>query len=316
MPLPAFGSVKRIGVIGAGTIGASWSAYFLSRGYEVSAQDPSPKGEDFLKGFIERAWPSLEKLGLSPGASPNRISFSADPAKAVDGADFVQESAPERLDLKQDLLAKIDRALPADRVISSSTSSLKPSEMSRKLGHKERLIVGHPFNPPHLIPLVEVVGGPTASAEVVDWSIGFYRHIGKVAIRLKKEIAGHVSNRLQMAIFREAAHLVAEGVVSVEDVDAAVSEGPGLRWAIMGPMQTFALAGGEGGMPHFMDHLGDMIRGLWADLGSPDFDDAMIKKVTSGVAEVVKDRPVRERAAARDRALIGVLSSLKETRRS
>jgi carnitine 3-dehydrogenase len=313
MPFPAFSAVKRIAVIGSGTIGASWSAYFLSRGYEVSAYDPSPTGEAFLKGFIERAWPALEQLGLPAGADARRVTFHADPVKAVEGADFVQEQAPERLELKQDLLGRIDAVLPADRIISSSTSSLKPSEMSVRLKHKERLVVGHPFNPPHLIPLVEVAGGPTASAEAVDWSIGFYRHIGKVAIRLNKEIAGHVSNRLQMAIFREAAHLVAEGVVSVEDVDLAVSEGPGVRWAIMGPMQTFALAGGEGGMPHFVDHLGGMIKGLWADLGRPEFDEAMIKKLTSGVEVAVKGRPVRERAAARDKALIGVLSSLKKT---
>ncbi|MBL8690240.1 MAG: 3-hydroxyacyl-CoA dehydrogenase [Rhodospirillaceae bacterium] len=316
MPLPAFGSVKRIGVIGAGTIGASWSAYFLSRGYEVQAQDPNPKGEEFLKGFIERAWPALEKLGLAPGASPSRITFTHDPKKAVEGVDFVQEQAPERLDLKQDLLAQIDAALPADRVISSSTSSLMPSAMGARLKHKERLIVGHPFNPPHLIPLVEVAGGPNASAEVVDWSVGFYRHIGKVAIKLNKEIPGHVSNRLQMAIFREALHLVLEGVVSVEDVDSAISDGPGLRWAIMGPMQTFALAGGEGGMPHFVDHLGGMIRGLFKELGTPDFDQATIKKLLPEVEKAVKGRPVRERAAARDKALIGILTALKEARKS
>ncbi len=316
MSLPAYGSVKRIGVIGAGTIGASWSAYFLSRGYEVSAQDPSPKGEAFLKGFIERAWPSLEKLGLSAGASPTRVTFTHNPVKALDGVDFVQEQAPERLDLKQDLLAKIDSALPADRVISSSTSSLMPSAMGARLKHKERLIVGHPFNPPHPIPLVEVAGGPNASTGVVDWSVGFYRHIGKVAIRLKKEIPGHVSNRLQMAIFREALHLVLEGVVSVEDVDSAISDGPGLRWAIMGPMQTFALAGGEGGMPHFVDHLGGMIQGLFKDLGKPEFDAPTIKKLLPEVEKAVKGRPVRERAAARDKALIGILSALRDARRS
>ena len=316
MPLPSFSAVKRVGIIGAGTIGASWSAYFLAHGHEVSAQDPSPKGEEFLKGFIERAWPSLEKLGLAKGASPSRISFTADPVKAIDGVDFVQEQAPERLDLKQDLLAKIDAALPAERVISSSTSSLKPSELSARLKHKQRLIVGHPFNPPHLIPLVEVVGGPTASKEVVDWAIGFYRHIGKVAIRLKKEIPGHVSNRLQMAIFREALHLVLEDVVSVEDVDSAISDGPGLRWAIMGPMQTFALAGGEGGMKHFVDHLGGMIAGLFKQLGHPDFDDAAIRKLLPAVEAAVKGKPVRERAAARDKALIWILTALQNAKRS
>jgi carnitine 3-dehydrogenase len=316
MPLPAFDKVKRIGIIGAGTIGASWSAYFLSRGCEVSAQDPNPKGEAFLKGFVERAWPALEKLGLAPGADPSRISFTPDPLKAVDGVDFVQESAPERLDLKQALLNGIDAVLPPDRVISSSTSSLRPSEMARLLKHKSRLVVGHPFNPPHLIPLVEVVGGPTASKEVVDWAIGFYRHIGKVAIRLNKEIPGHVSNRLQMAIFREALHLVLEGVVSVEDVDSAVSDGPGLRWAIMGPMQTFALAGGEGGMAHFVDHLGGMIRGLFKELGSLDFDEATIKRLLPGVEAATRGKPVRERAAARDKALIGILTSLKDARRT
>jgi len=230
--------IKHVAVIGAGTIGASWAAYFLSRGLSVTASDPSPGAPDLIRRMVENAW-----------------RFEADPVAAVAGADFVQESAPERLDVKQPLLARLDAALPADVVIASSTSGLLASRLSELCAHAERVVIGHPFNPPHLIPLVEVVGGAKGSPEAVRAAMEFYRAIGKYPIEIKKEVPGHLANRLQAALWREAVHLVAEGVASVADVDAAISEGPGLRWALMGPHTTFHLAGGEGGMAHFLHHL-------------------------------------------------------------
>jgi 3-hydroxyacyl-CoA dehydrogenase len=214
---------KRISVIGAGTIGASWAAYFLARGFEVAAYDPAPNGEDFARRFIDNAWPTLEKLkAVQSGADRKRFSFFKDPAAAAKGAAFVQESGPEREDVKIALFAAIDSAAPADSVIASSSSGLLISRVTGKCRHPERCVIGHPFNPPHLIPLVEVVGGAKTSPEAVTKAMNFYREIGKHPIHIKKEVRGHVANRLQAALWREAIHLVTEDVVSVADADAAI----------------------------------------------------------------------------------------------
>ncbi len=217
---------KRIAVIGAGTIGASWAAYFLARGFEVGASDPSPNGEAFARRFIDNAWPALEALKIvQPGADRKRFAFYKDPAEAAKGAAFVQESGPEREDLKIELFATLDAALPPETVIASSSSGLLISRVTKKCKHPERCVIGHPFNPPHLIPLVEVVGGKKTSPEAVYKAMTFYRSIGKHPIQINKEVRGHVANRLQAALWREAIHLVSEGVVSVADADAAVGAG-------------------------------------------------------------------------------------------
>ncbi|MBL0966470.1 MAG: 3-hydroxyacyl-CoA dehydrogenase [Blastomonas sp.] len=213
-----------VAVIGAGTIGASWAAYFLSRSLAVSASDPSPGAPDLLRRMIADAWPILMQLGGKPDADPTAWTFDADPAKAAAGCDFVQESAPERLEIKQDLLARIDGALPADEVIASSTSGLLASRLSERCAHPERVVIGHPFNPPHLIPLVEVVGGAKGSPEAVQAAMRFYRAIGKHPIEIRKEVPGHLANRLQAAIWREAVHLVAEGVATAP-VAKALADG-------------------------------------------------------------------------------------------
>ena len=303
------GEVRRVAVIGAGTIGASWTAWFLSRGLEVVASDPAPGAPALIRRMVENAWPGLAQLGALPGADPGNWRFEPDPVSAVEGADFVQESAPERLDVKQPLLAAIDAVLPADVVIASSTSGLLASQLSATCAHPERVVIGHPFNPPHLIPLVEVVGGAKASPEAVAAAMDFYRAIGKHPIALAKEVPGHLANRLQAALWREAVHLVAEGVATVADVDAAISEGPGLRWALMGPHLTFHLAGGEGGMQHFLNHLLPAMRGWWADLGRPDVDAALGAALVAGVAEEAGGRDVRALAAARDAALLRILAA-------
>jgi len=239
---------KRVAVIGAGTIGASWAAIFLGRGFEVRVYDPAPQGAAFARRFIANAWPTLEKLGqVVVGEGQNKVSFFKTPGEAADGAEFVQESGPEREDVKIELLAQIDAAAPAQSVVASSSSGLLISRVAAKCKHPERCVIGHPFNPPHLIPLVEVVGGAKTAPATIDRAIQFYCEIGKHPIRINKEVPGHVANRLQAALWREAVHLVAEGVVSVADADAGIAYGPGLRWALMGPHLTFHLAGGEGG---------------------------------------------------------------------
>ncbi len=301
--------IRRVAVIGAGTIGASWAAYFLSRGLPVSVSDPSPGAPDLLRRMIENAWPILMRLGGRPDADPDAWTFDADPVAALAGADFVQESAPERLDIKQALLARIDAALPADVVIASSTSGLLASRLSERCAHPERVVIGHPFNPPHLIPLVEVVGGAKGSPEAVAAAMAIYRAIGKHPIEIRKEVPGHLANRLQAALWREAVHLVAEGVASVADVDAAISEGPGLRWALMGPHTTFHLAGGEGGMEHFLHHLLPAIESWWTDLGTPAVGAELQKVLVDGVAATTAGASTTELARRRDAALVRLLEA-------
>ena len=299
---------KRVSVIGAGTIGASWAAYFLARGFEVAAYDPSPNGEDFARRFIDNAWPTLETLNaVQPGADRKRISFFKDPASAAKGAGFVQESGPEREDVKVELFAAIDGAAPPDAVIASSSSGLLISRITAKCRHPGRCVIGHPFNPPHLIPLVEVVGGEKTSPEAVTKAMNFYRDIGKHPIHIKKEVRGHAANRLQAALWREAIHLVTQGVVSVADADAAIAYGPGLRWALMGPHLTFHMAGGDGGMKHFMDHIGPAIQSWMDDLGAPVLDAKTQKAIVDGVAEEAAGRSMDELRHWRDRKLIEIL---------
>ena len=299
---------KRISVIGAGTIGASWAAYFLARGFEVFAYDPAPNGEDFARRFIDNAWPTLEKLkAVQPDADRKRFSFFKDPVAAAKGAAFVQESGPEREDVKIELFAAIDGAAPANSVIASSSSGLLISRVTTKCKHPERCVIGHPFNPPHLIPLVEVVGGAKTSPDAVTKAMNFYREIGKHPIHIKKEVRGHAANRLQAALWREAIHLVTEGVVSVADADAAIAYGPGLRWALMGPHLTFHMAGGDGGMKHFMDHLGPALQSWMDELGTPRLDAKTQKAIIDGVTEEAAGRSMDDLRGWRDRKLIDIL---------
>lgn len=301
--------IRRVAVIGAGTIGASWAAYFLSRGIAVRASDPSPGAPDLMRRMIEGAWPILLRLGGNPDADPHAWTFDADPARACAGCDFVQESAPERIEIKQALLARIDAVLPADVVIASSTSGLLASRLSENCAHPERVVIGHPFNPPHLIPLVEVVGGAKGGPAAVAAAMSFYRAIGKHPIEIRKEVPGHLANRLQAALWREAVHLVAEGVATVADVDAAISEGPGLRWALMGPHATFHLAGGEGGIEHFLHHLLPAVTSWWDDLGTPNVSREVQSMLVQGVAEATDGATTIDLAQKRDAALVRLLEA-------
>ena len=299
---------QRIAVIGAGTIGASWAAAFLARGHEVTAYDPSPNGEAFARRFIDNAWPTLQKLGrVVPDADHKRISFPGGVAATVKDAAFVQESGPEREDAKIALFAEIDATLPPEVVIASSSSGLLISRVSVQCKHPERCVIGHPFNPPHLIPLVEVVGGEKTSLEAIAKAMEFYGALGKHPIHIKKEVRGHAANRLQAALWREAIHLVAEGVVSVADADAAIAYGPGLRWALMGPHLTFHLAGGEGGMPHFMSHIGPAVESWMDDLGAPRLTEPVQKMIIDGVAAEAGSRSIADLQRWRDRKLIEIL---------
>lgn len=310
--------VKTVAVIGAGTIGASWAAFFLARGLTVQASDPGPGRDGFIGDYVRNAWPALRRLGMadedSPAAALARLSFDPNPVAVLRGADFVQESAPEREELKRDLIERIDAALPPDRVIASSTSGFGVSVLQGGMARPERLVIGHPFNPPHLIPLVEVVGGGRTAPEAVRWALDFYRRLGKQPIHVRKEVPGHLANRLQVALLREAVHLVDQGVASVADVDAAIAYGPGLRWAIMGPYLTFHLAGGAGGIAHWADHLGPATQAWWDDLGSPRLTAAIRDKLVEGVAEEVGGRTIEDLASERDACLLDILESVQRNR--
>ena len=300
--------VQRVAVLGCGTIGASWAANFLAQGLSVAASDPAPGAEAFLRAFVDRAWPTLEALGLAPGADRGRLSFHANPLEAVEGAEFVQESGPERIEVKVALFEQVSRALPPETIIASSSSTLLPTAMQARAVHPERVLLGHPFNPPHLIPLVEVCGGAATSEAAIGAAMAFYAGIGKHPIRLNKEMPGHVSNRLQSALWREAAYLVEQGVVSVADVDAAISMGPGLRWALMGPILTFHLGGGAGGLGYLMEHID--VSTLWPGLGTPDMTPAFKQALIAGVEAEAGGRPVAELAVERDRRLLALLEAI------
>src|SRR6201996_4937391 len=297
--------IRRIAIVGTGVIGASWAAEFLARGFDVIATDPAPNAEANLRQYIDEAWPALTAIGLSPKASRERLSFTLDLKAALSQADFVQENGPERPDFKIKLFADMDAVTPSDSIIASSSSGLTMSVMQSACKHAERCVIGHPFNPPHMVPLVEVVGGAKTSADVVRRAIEFYGSIGKKPIHLRKEVVGHVANRLQAAIYREVVNLINLGVVDVADADTAVCWGPGLRWGIMGPSMLFHLGGGEGGIQHFMEHLSGPVAMWWKDLGSfTEWPEGSKETVAAGVIKAANGRSVDELAQMRDEVLL------------
>ena len=300
--------VRRIAIVGTGVIGASWAALYLARGFDVVATDPGPKAEANLRKYINEAWSDLTAIGLSPGASRDRLIFASSLEGAVAGADLVQENGPERPDFKMKLFADIDEATPVTSIIASSSSGITPSVMQSKAKHPERILVGHPFNPPHLIPLVEVVGGAKTSPEYIQRAMAFYTSIGKKPILLKKEIPGHVANRLQVALFKEVLYLIEQDVLSVADADAAVSWGPGLRWGIMGPSLQFHLAGGAGGIKHFFEGVFAGLTPLLSALGNPQVTPELKQKVTEGVLAEAGDRSVEQLAKDENERLVGLLA--------
>lgn len=305
--------IRRVACVGAGVIGGGWVAHFLARGYQVTAWDPAPDHRERLQRLVDAAWPALVELGPAEGASRDNLTFASTLDEAVAGAEFVQESAPEDLDLKRDLLARIDAATPAEVVISSSTSGYGMTEMQRDCPNPQRLVVGHPFNPPYLIPLVEVVGGQRTEHRFVEQAARFFEAAGKSVITMDREVPGFIANRLQEAMWREALHMVAEGEATVEQIDTSITEGPGLRWPLFGPCLTFHLAGGEGGMAHMLDHFGPSLKSPWTRLEAPELTDELRQRMVDGCADA-DGRDIAELVAERDRAVIAVLRAMREIR--
>ncbi|GAA1715621.1 3-hydroxyacyl-CoA dehydrogenase NAD-binding domain-containing protein [Streptomyces yatensis] len=299
--------VRRVACVGAGVIGGGWVAHFLARGYDVTAWDPAPDAEEKLRRLVDAAWPALTQIGLADGASPDRLTVAATVEEAVADAQFVQESAPEKLELKRSLLARLDAAAPPGVVIASSTSGYPMTDMQTEAADPGRLVVGHPFNPPYLIPLVEVVGGEKTDAAAVEWASRFYKVAGKSVITMERELPGFIANRLQEALWREALHMVANGEATVKEIDDSITEGPGLRWAFMGPCLTFALAGGEGGMGHMLDHFGPSLKSPWTRLEAPELDDTLRAAMVDGCDEAAGSRTIAQLVAERDQGVIDVL---------
>jgi 3-hydroxyacyl-CoA dehydrogenase len=301
--------IKTVAVIGTGVIGASWSALFLAKGLHVNATDPAPNAEAALRKFISDAWPALEQLGLAPGASQSNLTFHSDMKAAIADVDFVQENAPERIEFKQKLYGELDELLAPDVIIASSSSGLKVSEIQEGCKqHPERCVLGHPFNPPHIIPLVEIVGGAKTSEESIERAISFYRELGKRPVRLNKEVPGHVANRLAAALYREVIYLVGEGVISVADIDDAVSWGPGLRWGVMGPNMLYKLGGGAGGMKHFFEQFTGPMTALWSVLGHPEITPELVQTVIDGVDVEAGSLTAEQLSEQRDELLLGLLA--------
>jgi carnitine 3-dehydrogenase len=300
-----------VAVIGTGVIGAGWAAHFLRMGLDVSAFDPAPGAEGRLRRLVADTWPTLERLGLRAGADQARLRFSLDLEAAVADAEFVQESTREDGPTKIGVLAGIDAVTNPGTVVASSTSGFSMTMLQRDCVHAERFVVGHPFNPPYLIPLVEVVGGERTDPAVVDWAVAFYNHFGKYGLKMTRELPGFLGNRLQEAMWREALHMVAAGEATVEEIDASIAYGPGLRWALMGPCLTFHLAGGEGGMGYMLDHFGAALLEPWTRLQAPELTPELRARMVDGCLREAAGRSIHELERQRDEFLVDLLGVLE-----
>ena len=303
--------IQHIAIIGAGLIGASWAALFLSKGLRVTVCDPSETALDGVPGFITTAWQDLAQLDDIAATPPlERLTLTQDIATACAKADMVQECGPDRIGIKRQIVAEIEAALAPGAIIASSTSSLMASDIQEGARHPGRILVAHPMNPPHLVPLVELVAGRATDPAAITAARAFYDSIGRVTVVVQKERVGHLANRLTSALYREAVSLVAEGVATVADVDRAIAHGPGLRWAFMGPHLTYHLGGGAGGYRHYLDHLGPTQVARWADQTTPALTPALIDTLVAGIEEATDGQTPQELARRRDAALVA-LAKLK-----
>jgi carnitine 3-dehydrogenase len=303
--------VRRLALIGTGVIGSGWAARALARGLDVRAWDPAPGAEARLRAAVANAWVALKRVGLAKGASRRRLTFAQDLASAVAGADFVQESGPEDEPLKRSLLAEIDRAASPKVVIASSSSGLMPSRLQADCEHPERVLIGHPFNPVYLLPLVEVVGGRQTTAESTRKASAFYRRLGMRPLHVRTEIEGYLADRLQEALWREALHMVADGVATTEEIDDAIVYGPGLRWAFMGTFLTFHMAGGDGGMRHFLEQFAPALLLPWTKLKAPALTPELARRMIDGTRSQADGRSMKELVRWRDDRLIKVMAVVR-----
>ncbi|WP_298717645.1 3-hydroxyacyl-CoA dehydrogenase NAD-binding domain-containing protein [uncultured Oceanisphaera sp.] len=312
-PLPT--EVTKAGVLGTGVIGGAWALHFLRMGMDVVAYDPGPNAREKLLAMVEQIWPTMQKLGLREGASPSRLRFADSLEELVNSVEVIQESTPENLNAKRGLFAELDRLAPPDVVIISSTSGFAMTDMAVEVQQQaDRFVVGHPFNPPYLVPFCEVCGGERTSQDVVDWTAAFYEAIEKQVAKMDKELPGFIGNRLQEALWREALHMVANNECSVEDIDKAIAYGPGLRWAIMGHCLTYHLGGGQGGMAHLLDHFEESLKEPWTRLDAPELTPQLKDDMVAGCLNQANGASINELIQERDDCLIRIMQTLKEYR--
>jgi carnitine 3-dehydrogenase len=304
------GRIRTVGLVGGGVIGGGWAARCLAHGLDVVAWDPAAGAEARMRQKIDAAWPALTRLGLQPGADQGRLRFVAQVEAAVEAADFVQESAPENEDLKRRLFRQLDAAARPDVLIASSSSGLLPTRFASECAHPERVLVGHPFNPVYLLPLVEVLGGERTADESLETASAFYRAIGMRPLRVRTEIPGYISDRLQEALWREILHMVAEGVATTDELDDAIRFGPGLRWAFIGTCMIFHMAGGDEGMRHMLAQFGPALKLPWTKLAAPELTDELIDRMVEGTQKQAGTRSIADLERYRDDALISVMEAV------
>lgn len=303
-------TIRRVALVGAGVIGTGWAARLLAQGYDVVATDPGPDAEAKMRAAVENAWPALQRVGLKPGADLRQLRFVKEVEEAVADADFVQESAPEREDLKRRLHARIDTATHPHAVIASSSSGLLPSRIQADCKHPERVVIGHPFNPVYLLPLVEVLGGEKTSAEAIDHASAFYRSIGMYPLKVRTEVPGYIADRLQEALWREALHMVAEGVATTAEIDDSIRYGPGLRWSFFGTCLIYHMAGGDEGMRHLLAQFGPALELPWSKLEAPKLTNELFQRMVDGTRAQARGRSVKELERYRDDCLIAVQEAI------
>ena len=302
----------RLAVIGTGVIGNGWIARFLAAGHSVVAFDPAEGAEMRTRIAVERAWPALEKMGLAPDASMDRLVFVTTIEEAVKNADLIQENVPEREELKRSVLMSIDQYAKPEAIIASSTSGIMPSTLQVGLQYPERLIVAHPFNPVYILPLVELVGGAATTPAIIERAQAFYQSVRMKPLVIKKEIEGHVADRLMEALWRESLHLVNDGIATTEEIDAAIIYGAGLRWAQMGPFLTFHLAGGEKGMRHMLEQFGPALKLPWTKLQAPELTEELKEKVIEGCEQQAGEDTVADLEIKRNEFLVKLLDLVDE----
>ena len=314
MSRPAPQEVERVSSIGGGPIGGGWAAHFLARGYDVVSYLHDPAEEKAFREIVDTAWISLSALGLAPDASLGRLQVTTDLADAVSRAQFIQESAPEILTVKQELYRQLGALAPVDVVIASSTSGLPMTDIQKECATADRTVVGHPFNPPYLLALVEIVGGDATAPAAIEWASEFYRAAGKEPVVLNKEIPGFIATRLQEALWREALHMVANGEATPQQIDAALIHGPGPRLALMGQCMAFHVACGEGGMATNLDQFGPALKLPWTRLDAPELTQELRDAMVEGCNEMAGDTPFTDLAAERDRGIVAILNAIRQVR--
>lgn len=305
-------TVTRVTTIGAGPIGGGWAAHFLARGYDVTAHIHDMGERAALMAVIDTAWRSLTQMGLAPGASRDRLTVTSDLTQAVQGAQFIQESAPERIEIKQALYRTLGDIVPAEVVIASSTSGLTMTDIQARCATPERCVIGHPFNPPYLLPLVEIVGGKRSAPGAVTWAAAFYEAAGKAPLVMQKEVPGFVATRLQEALWREALHMVANGEATPQDIDIALRNGPAPRMAVQGQCMAFHVACGEGGMATNLDQFGPALKWPWTRLEAPELTPELRDRMVDGCNAMADGRHFTDMAAERDRRIVAVLNALRD----